>query len=83
MTTCVTEGARWERHERGMGEGVAASLVSHILQLCRSKLMHTCTALTKSEEKELVRSVLACLQICFVFRKKKLSFGYLIIPLKL
>ena len=71
MTTCVTEAVRQERHERGAGEGVAAAaLVSCISQLCRLKLMHKCTPLTKSEEKETPCSVLACLQICFVPARK-------------
>ena len=40
VTTSVTEGARWERHERGAGEEVDAALVSRILQFCRLKHMH-------------------------------------------
>ena len=64
MTTCVTEGMRWERHERGAGGGVTAALVSRIFASC--KHMCKCIPLTKSEEKETPCSELACLQICFV-----------------
>ena len=49
MTTCETEGTRWERHDK--------ALVSGVLQLCRSTLARACTPLTKSEEKEWLLTV--------------------------
>lgn len=49
MTTCETEGTRWERHD--------IALVSRVLQLCHSTQVHACTLLTKSDEKERVLAV--------------------------
>ena len=71
VTTSVTEGARWERHERGAGEEVDAALVSRILQLCRLKHMHNIVLSSLNLKKKRLLIVYSPASRCALFQQEK------------